>query len=206
MNEGRCIIFTVDPSTRGDRTTEQAIFLVLITRGFLLLRTEHGTAPPNITNYTWLYLRTIEGDRLTTVRKHAECVCAFSSQEHLAWLHKLVIPRLTFFPYKFDRSISRKFNHRLRWHSFIYDLVPLDIQWIILVECSWVLNQGEEGKMSMLAEPRRKQKWTLNPRGKQWSEGTRLNVSRWYLDYVCFISRTNFPLFLQIRTNSGRKC
>lgn len=24
--------------------------------------------------------------------------------------------------------------------------------------------------MSMLAEPRRKQKWSLNPRGKEWSE------------------------------------
>ncbi|XP_076241303.1 uncharacterized protein LOC143183582 [Calliopsis andreniformis] len=29
---------------------------------------------------------------------------------------------------------------------------------------------SDQGKMSMLAEPRRKQKWTLNPRGKQWSE------------------------------------
>lgn len=30
--------------------------------------------------------------------------------------------------------------------------------------------------MSMLAEKRRKQKWSLNPRGKEWSQGN-LNIN-----------------------------
>lgn len=38
--------------------------------------------------------------------------------------------------------------------------------------------------MAMLAEPRRKQKWTLNPRGKQWSDGNKKNDD--YLFCTCF--------------------
>lgn len=30
--------------------------------------------------------------------------------------------------------------------------------------------------MAMLAEPRRKQKWMLNPRGKDWSNGIKNKI------------------------------
>lgn len=45
--------------------------------------------------------------------------------------------------------------------------------------------------MAMLAEPRRKQKWTLNPRGKQWSDGI--------FAFYCFIVH-NFIVFIVLHS------